>query len=192
MALTDINVASRALVMIGANPISDFDGGSTEAIVAKNIYEGVVEAALTWKRWRFAIGQEDLAAVVATPKARWDTAFALPGDPAPIAIHAVTVNSIPILYDRYENYIYCNATANDTVTLDYTYRADVSLWMPYFTKAVSLDLASIFAGSLAANGKLAQEYGAMAERAYVKAGTIEAQSQTTKRVQSRKLITVRS
>ena len=42
MALTDIDVASKALVLIGANPISDFEEGSTESIIADNVFEMIV------------------------------------------------------------------------------------------------------------------------------------------------------
>ena len=38
MATTSIDICARALVMIGASPISSFSDGSTEALVASNIY----------------------------------------------------------------------------------------------------------------------------------------------------------
>ena len=37
MAVTKIDIASRALVMIGANPISSFTDDNTEALVTNTI-----------------------------------------------------------------------------------------------------------------------------------------------------------
>ena len=42
MATTKIDICARALIMIGAQPISSFSDGSTEALVASNIYDDVV------------------------------------------------------------------------------------------------------------------------------------------------------
>ena len=57
MAVTKVDIASRALIMIGANPISSFTDGSTESLVTNNIYEEIVESTLTRHKWRFATGQ---------------------------------------------------------------------------------------------------------------------------------------
>ena len=57
---TDIQLCSRALVMIGANPITALDGSdtSTEATVAIQIYETAVKDLLSRSRWRFAAKQQ--------------------------------------------------------------------------------------------------------------------------------------
>ena len=36
---TPLDICSRALILIGADPISSFDDGTTEATVAVNMYE---------------------------------------------------------------------------------------------------------------------------------------------------------
>ena len=41
MATTKIDICARALVMIGAQPITSFTDGSTEALVANNVYEDI-------------------------------------------------------------------------------------------------------------------------------------------------------
>ena len=51
---SDIDIASRALVLIGAEPISSFSGTTTESQVATNLYEDIVRSSLTQTRWRFA------------------------------------------------------------------------------------------------------------------------------------------
>ena len=42
MEVTKVDVAARALVMIGASPISSFADDSTEGLVTNNIYEEIV------------------------------------------------------------------------------------------------------------------------------------------------------
>ena len=46
VANSAIDIASRALVLIGAEPITSFDSSSTEALVATNMYEDTVRAML--------------------------------------------------------------------------------------------------------------------------------------------------
>jgi hypothetical protein len=193
MALTDVNVASRALVLIGADTISDFDPSpaTTESTVAKNLYEGFVEAAISKYRWRFATGQIDLSRLAAKPEARWDSAYQMPTSPPILVLHAVTVLSNPIKYDRYESKIYCNATSDDIVTADYTYRVDTVDWPPYFTEYVVYKLASVFASSIAQKATLAELLGQQASIFLQEAKTVEAQQQTTRQVKSRRLIDAR-
>ena len=57
MAVTKVDIASRALIMIGANPISSFTDGTTEALTTNTIYEEIVESTLVRSNWRFATGQ---------------------------------------------------------------------------------------------------------------------------------------
>ena len=57
MALTSttanspIDICSRALILIGAEPITSFEDGNTEALVAVNMYEDIARASLVNKRW---------------------------------------------------------------------------------------------------------------------------------------------
>ena len=61
MATTKVDICARALIMVGASPISSFSDGSTEALVASNIYEDIVEASLCRTRWRFATTQKQIS-----------------------------------------------------------------------------------------------------------------------------------
>jgi hypothetical protein len=188
---TDIDVASSALVLMGAATISDFDGTSTEAIVANNIYETIVEAAMTMSRWRFCTGQQDLSLLVATPSARYDFAYQTPTSPKMLLLHGITVSNNIIKYDLYENKIYCDEGSDSTVVADYTYRSATADWPPYFKRALIYDLASVFAGSIAQDGNLAAHYEERSSALYTQAKTIEAQSRTTKQVRARGLINTR-
>ncbi len=49
-----IDVCSRALILIGADPITSFDDNTNEALVASNMYEDIARASLVNSRWRFS------------------------------------------------------------------------------------------------------------------------------------------
>ena len=46
MAINNVTVANKAIVMIGANRISSFTDGSTEANVANDLYYDILDADL--------------------------------------------------------------------------------------------------------------------------------------------------
>jgi len=191
MAVTDVTIASRAMNMIGGNEIAAFSELSNEAKVANNLYQPLVEAALTVHRWRFATGQVLLSRLVASPAARWEAAYQVPTSPRVLMVHGVTVQDSPIPFDRYEDMLYCNAGVDDQVYLDYAYYAAEANWPPYFVKAVQLELAALFAGSLARKGDLAQFYEAKAIAAYQQARWADSSSQTARNVRSKRLIGAR-
>ena len=70
VANSAIDIASRALVLVGAEPITSFGSSSTEALVATNLYEDTVRATLSTARWRFATEQAVLNQLTDTPTGR--------------------------------------------------------------------------------------------------------------------------
>ena len=46
-----------ALILVGAEPITSFDDGNNEALIASNMYEDVARASLLNTRWRFSTNQ---------------------------------------------------------------------------------------------------------------------------------------
>jgi hypothetical protein len=180
VAITSIDICARALVLIGAEPLTSFSDGTTEARVASNLYEDTVRDMISRHRWRFATGQVQLSRLVATPDGRWDAAYQLPADL--LILHAVTVADNVIAYDRYQDMVYSNAGPDDTVIADYTFRADESLWPPTFVTAVEFQLASIFAYSVAAQEQLSDLMEKRAIRYTSIARNIDSQSQTTRRL----------
>lgn len=180
MAVTDIDICSRALVLIGAQPITSFSDGTTESTVAYNLYEDTVRDLLSRYRWRFASGQAQLARRTDVPDAKWEAAYQLPTDL--LLLHDVSVAGSVIDYDRYQNLVYCDASATEDVIADYTFRADEDLWPPYFTTAVELTLASIFAYAVANQIQTADYLDKKALRQLAMARNIDAQSQTTRKL----------
>lgn len=183
-ANSDIDIAARALVLIGAQPITSFSSSSTEALVASNVYEDVVRTALCASRWRFATNQAVLNALTAAPTGRFDTAHQLPSDL--LMLHAITINDLNLEYNVYGDKIYSNATVNEVVVADYTYRAGEQDFPSYFTLAVEYALAAAFALAIARDEQLATMFEKKAAQLMQQAKTLDSQQQTT-----RKLVTSR-
>ena len=181
MATTKIDICARALIMIGAQPISSFSDGSTEALVASNIYDDVVEASLTRHRWRFATTQAELSLLTNTPTGRYDYAYQVPTSPAVLQIITLTVNDYVIPYSRYQNYIYLNGYGSSSkVVMDYIYKVGEEFFPPHFRLALEYELAAIFAGSVARDSKMIEQFKNLSERQFLIAKNIDSAETTSK------------
>ena len=179
-----VDIAARALTLIGANPISSFSDVSTEALIANNMYEDVAQASLCQTRWRFATNQAVLNQLTNEPTGRFAGSHQLPLDS--IRVHASTVSDLLIIYSIYGDKVFSDASTTDELVVDYSFRADEITWPSYFTLAVEYQLAAIFASSIARDDTLTQVMEAKAERLMAKARNLDSQQQTT-----RKLVTNR-
>jgi len=179
-----IDIASRALVLIGAEPITSFDDSSTEGLVATNMYEDTVRAMLSTARWRFATDQAVLVELSDTPTGRFDIAHQLPSNL--LVLHGITVNDNLIEFTVYGDKVFSDTTSSDTLVADFTFRADEVDFPSYFSLALQYSLASIFATSIARDDRLMQLMETKANLLMAKARNIDAQQQTT-----RKLVTSR-
>ena len=184
VANSAIDIASRALVLIGAEPITSFDSSSTEALVATNMYEDTVRAMLSTARWRFATEQAVLNQLSDVPTGRFDIAHQLPSDL--LVLHGVTINDRLIEFTVYGDKVFSDSTSSDTLVADFTFRADEVDFPSYFSLALQYSLASIFATSIARDDRLMQLMETKANQLMAKARNIDAQQQTT-----RKLVTSR-
>lgn len=176
---TDIEVAQKAMVLIGLEPLTSFTDQTDEALVANTIFEDVVEDCLSQHNWNFATGQKTLSRLTAVPVDRWDAAYALPTSPDVVQVLTVTINDIPQAYDIYERYVYINAQVSDTVVLNYVFRPAVQYWPPSFTMWVILRLASVLALSVTRKGDVAKSYVDLAEQQFRRAKSRDSQQVTT-------------
>ena len=186
---TALDICSRALILIGADPISSFDDGTTEATVAVNMYEDVAQSALVNTRWRFATNQKVLNQLTDAPTGRYDLAYQLPSDL--LMLHAVTVNDNLIDYQMYGDKVFADTSTQDVVIADYSFRANEETWPSYFTLAVEFSLAIIFATSIARDANLASLMTARAEATMAKARTMDSQQQTTRKLVTSRFLTNR-
>jgi hypothetical protein len=184
-----VDICARALILIGAEPITSFDDGTTEALVSVNMYEDVARASLVNARWRFSTNQDVLNRLTDAPTGRYDNAYQQPD--GTLMIHAITVNDNPIEYQIYGDKIYGNTSTNDVLIADYTYRANEQDWPSYFTIAVEYGLATLFATSIARDSSLAALMQDASTKAMAKARSLDAQQQTTRKLVTSRFITDR-
>jgi len=185
-ASSPVDVCSRALILVGAEPITSFDDGNNEALIASNMYEDVARASLLNTRWRFATNQAVLNRLAEAPTGRFDAAYQLPS--GWLMTHVVTVNDTPIEYQTYGDKLFCDESATSELVLDFTYRANEQGWPSYFTIAVEYELASVFAVSLARDQSLAQLMSQQAATSMMRARNLDAQQQTTRKLSTSRFI----
>jgi len=190
VANSSIDIAARALILIGANPITSFDDTSTEALIANNMYEDVARAALCNTRWRFASNQSELNLLTDTPTGRFDRAHQLPSDL--LMLHTLTVNDNILTYSIYGDKVFSDATVADKVIADYTFRANEIDWPSYFTLAVEYELASVFASSIARDEKLSELMSVKANQYMAKGRNLDSQQQTTRKLVVNRFKTTRN
>ena len=192
MAVTKVDIASRALVMIGANPISSFTDDTTEALVTNTIYEEVVESTLTRHNWRFATGQQQLSLLADAPTGRFEYAYQIPSNPECLKILSVTSNDALLRYHSYEDKIYLDGFGSSTtVIMDYVFRQSEDQFPPHFRLAVEYKLASIFGGSVARDAALVREFDQLSERQLLIAKNTDSSETTTKTLSTDRFITER-
>jgi hypothetical protein len=192
MADTKVDICARALIMIGAQPISSFDDGSTEALVASNIYENITQSILCRHRWRFATEQQQLSLIASAPTGRYEYAYQLPTSPDLLQLNTITVADVPIEYSRYGDKVFVNGYDSQSALIaDYIFRQDESEFPAYFKLGLEYTLASIFAGSVARDAAMIQQFSTLAERQILIAKNTDSQEVTNKKLSTKRFITNR-
>lgn len=193
MATSKVDICARALVMIGAQPISSFTDGSTEALVASNVYEDILQASLTRHRWKFATNQKELSLLSTAPVGRYEYAYQLPADPGVLQINTLTVNDYIIPYTRYKNMIYVNNYgANHSLVLDYIFRVEEDYFPPHFRLALEYELASLFAGSVARDAGMINQFKQMSDRQFLISKNIDTAEVTSRKLDTSRFINLRN
>jgi|TARA_R110000850_G_scaffold65484_1_gene146436 hypothetical protein len=184
-----VDICSRALILIGAEPITSFDDGNNEALISSSMYEDVAQSALVNTRWRFATNQLVLNRLSDAPTGRYEASYQMPSDS--LMIHALTVNGFNIEFQTYSDNLFCDADASDQVIADYTYRVLEQYWPSYFIMSVQFQLASVFAISLARDASLSQLMDQKAAFLMAKARGVDSQSQTNRKLDTSRFISNR-
>lgn len=180
MATDKFDLCSQALVLVGGNRITSFDGAGAEEIVASSLYEDTVREILSVYPWRFATRQFQLTRLAAAPLSRYDAAYQLPAGTE--RINAVLVQDISIDFDRYEDQLLCDAGATDVVIASLTYRADEAYWPGYFTTTLRLKLASMFAVPIAEDAGKMSAYNTAFVQQLKAARLSDAQGRTARKI----------
>lgn len=188
MALSDIALCSRALIRLGAKPISSFEDGSAEAEIAGALYEPTKDALLSAYPWNFATSQVDLTQLETDPQADFNSAYQLPNDFLRALSAGSGAKGRGLNYRILGDTLHTNSS---TVILTYIYRADESAFPPFFDMALISHLTAEFCIPLTENTSRASLHFELAEDQFKKAKQIDAQQDTPKRIDDFSLVDVR-
>ncbi len=183
-----IDNANKACLGAGVNTIDSFSDGTAESIFCNEWYEIIVESELSLYPWQFATETKDLSTsrLSGDVDTKWNTAYQAPI--GVIAVDTVLIDDTPIEYGRHKDQIHTNDTGNDIPILQYRVRADESLWSPYFKMLVIYRLATMLSFSVSRKADIAGEMKGLADEHWRRAKTMDAQSQTNRKVNLTRIV----
>ncbi len=188
MALSDIGLCSRALIKIGAAPISSFDDGSAESEIAGALFPQIRDTLLSAYAWSFATGQVVLNRLSTDPIADYDYAYQLPNDFLRAFSAGSGTRGRGLNYRIAGRALHTNAP---DVILTYIYRPEEETFPPYFDQALIARLAADFTIPVTENTSRSETMLSIAEREFQRARQVDAQQDTPGRIEDFTLIDIR-
>lgn len=188
MALNDVALSSRALIRIGAAPITSFTDGTVESEVAGAMFAPVRDALLSAYAWSFATAQVELTQLSSPPVADYDYAFGLPNDFLRAFSAGTGRRGRGLNFRIHNNALHTNS---ETVVLTYIYQPPEESFPPYFDQAIIARLAAEFTIPITENTSRAEAMFRLAENEFERARQIDAQQDTPGRIEDFTLIDVR-
>lgn len=189
MALNDVALCSRALIRIGAAPITSFDDGTAEAEIAAALFGPVRDAMLSAYAWSFACKQAALEELETPPLADYSNAFELPEDFLRALSAGNGSRGRGLNYRIAQGALHVNATE---VVLTYIFRPDEEDFPSYFDQALITRLAAEFTIPVTENTGRAEALYRIAEVEYQRARQIDAQQDSPNKIENFSLIDARS
>ncbi len=188
MALSDVALCARALIRIGAAPLSSFDDGTAESEIAGALYGPVRDALLSAYAWSFATGQVALAQLSEAPAADYAHAYQLPTDFLRALSAGTGARGRGLRYRISGNTLHTDA---DRVLLTYIYRPEEESFPPYFDAALIARLAAELTIPVTESTSRAETMFRLAEVEFERARQIDAQQDTPGRLENFSLIDAR-
>jgi len=188
MALNDVALASRALIRIGAAPISSFTDGTVEAEIAGALFGPVRDGLLSAYAWGFATGQIALDELQTPPVADYDRAFSLPTDYLRALSAGTGTKGRGLKYRIARGALHTNA---QNVVLTYIFRPEEEEFPPYFDQAIIARLAAEFCIPITESTSRASALFDLAEDEFKRARQIDAQQDTPNAIEKFPLVDIR-
>jgi hypothetical protein len=185
MALTRIDLCSRALLKVGAQTIASFDEGTVEAEVAASLYPTVRDAVLSAHPWNFATLQMTLPKLAIGPLADFANAFQLPSDCIRVLSAGTGGRGQGIRYKVLQRKIHTDA---EEVVLTYIFRPEELDFPPFFDMALIAQLAAEFCIPLTDSTSRWEGLQKLADAELRRARLIDAQEDTPPAVEDFTLI----
>jgi hypothetical protein len=188
MALTALELCSRALLRLGAPAIASFTEGTAEAEVAAGLYPGVRDALLASHPWSFATAQAALPRLAGAPAADHAHAFQLPTAFLRVLSAGAPGSGRGLRYRLLEDRLHTDAPQ---VTLTYIFRPNEGGFPPFFASALVARLSAEFCIPLTESTSRAQMLFAQAESELRAARRADSQQATAHALEHFPLIQVR-
>ncbi len=188
MALNDVALCSRALIRLGAAPITSFADGTAESEIAGALFGPVRDALLSSYTWTFAMSQAQLTPLLDAPVADYQKSFALPNN----YLRAISAGSggrgRGLNYRIARGALHTNA---EEVVLTYLFRPEEEEFPPYFDMALIARLSAEFCIPITESTSRADAMMRMADKEAARARQIDAQQDSPNRLENFTLIDVR-
>ncbi len=188
MALSNIALCSRALIRLGAAPITSFADGTAESEIAGALFAPVCDALLSAYSWSFATGQVVLNALESPPVADYRNAFQLPADFLRALSAGAGGRGRGLNYRIARNILHTNA---DAVTLTYIFRPAEEEFPPYFDAVLIARLSAEFCIPITENTSRAETLHRLADHEFQRARQIDAQQDSPVQIDDFSLIKAR-
>lgn len=168
MAITAVDICSKALLLVGAEAIQSFEDETKESKVCSTIYETVKNTLLTNRLWTFSIEQLNLARLNETPLRDWKYAYSLPTN-----ILRIKKVSGSKSFELVNGKLYSNDPA---VSIDCQKTVDVDEMPPYFQTALISELAAKLSVALMGDSSKYNLFANMAQRDLINARLADSQN----------------
>lgn len=137
MAETDISICTRALLTLGAQPISSFLASEGDvAVICAGVYPGLKAGIMSRYQWRFLMKKKELTRDNQAPVGEWRYSYVIPGDAIglPNAIFSSPQQRVAEgRFEVYERRVFCNF---EQVFMDYTADVKEDAWPPFFADLI--------------------------------------------------------
>lgn len=176
---TPIEIQSNAALLLGKKPFTTIDDSDQFALSIQKFYDMLVPSELGSGAWKFAKKHVQLGQIAGFDPdfAEYNTAYALPGD----MLNVVRVYP-PVWYQIFENRLYTGSTGE--LSMEYTYNAPVTSWLPNFKTFMSATIALNQAMAVAENDRLIEKLAALRREERGKAMFTDGQNSPNRQIQS--------
>jgi hypothetical protein len=188
MALNDVALCSRALIRIGAAPITSFEDGTAESEIAGALFGSVRDALLSAYGWSFACGQMSLSQLETPPVADYSNAFQLPNDFLRALSAGNGTRGRGLNYRIARGALHANS---NEVVLTYIFRPEEEEFPPYFDQVLITRLAAEFCIPVTESTSRAETLYKLADIEQQRARQIDAQQDSPGRLEDFSLINAR-
>lgn len=188
MPLSNVELCSAALVKLGAESISSFNDGTTEADIAKTLYDIIRDGLLGTHPWSFATAHAELVQLPTTPLTEFGYAFELPADFIKALSAGDECRGRGAIYQVIGREVHTNY---EDITLSYIKRADEADFPTYFISALVNRLAAEFCLPLTENSSRSELLYKLADTELKLAKLVDSQQDTPPRVEDFTLIEAR-